>query len=313
MLLESGADVLLEEERTLLHLGVHLAVDEDTGVDVLLGVGAEVLVLRHDTLVELSDESEVFIAGVLVAEELVAHGGAGRAVGNESLDHEEVRRDVGGSIGQVVCDSNAEATVNLILALSTKVLDVLLLSLDPVRVEVGNGGDVRVSDLAVVTLVVVVGEDLPVVVTLHLPDVVEVVVVKVVVREALVGVKVVKVILPGDLGNLGAVHVDPDEATSINLDVDGEKTVLLLVKASAGIAVVALLRSDNGEGTESGNVVEGVDVLILILGDDKLEVGNLILEPVASVGETSLVCGEEPLLGEDGALLKLVHLNRSVP
>lgn len=181
VLLEKGADALLEEERALLHLGMHLAVDKDTGVDVLLGIGAEVLVLGHDTLVELSDESEVIVAGVLVAEEFVAHGGAGRAVGNEALDHEEVRRDVGGSVGEVVCDSDAETTVNLILSLGTKVLDVLLLSLDPVRVEVGDGGDIRVSDLAVIALVVVVGKDLPVVVTLHLPDVVEVVVLKVVV------------------------------------------------------------------------------------------------------------------------------------
>lgn len=123
------------------------------------------------------------------------------------------------------------------------------------------------------------------------------------------GVEVVKVILPSNLGDLGAVHVDPDEATSINLDMDGEKTILLLVKASAGITVITLLGSDDGEGTESGNVVEGIDVSVLVLCDDKLKVGDLILEPVASVAETSLVCGEKPLLGEDGTLLKLVHLN----
>ncbi|KAI6765722.1 hypothetical protein HG530_006792 [Fusarium avenaceum] len=309
VVLELLADALLEEERTLLHLGVHLAIDEDTGVDVLLSVGAEVLILGHDALVKLGDEVEVIVARVLVAEELVAHGGAGRAVGDEALDHEEMRRDVGGGIGKVVSDSNAESAVNLILSLSTKVLDVRLLCLDPVGVEVGNGGDIRVSNLAVVALVVVVGEDLPVVVTLHLPDVVEVVVVKVVVREALVGIEIVKVILPGDLRDLGTVHVDPDEATGINLDVNGKKTVLGLVKAGAGITVVTLLRSDNGESTEAGDVVEGVDVVVLILGNDKLEVGDLILEPVAGLLESGLVCGEEPLLGEDGTLLELVHLN----
>lgn len=309
MVLELLSDALLEEERTLLHLGVHLTVDEDTGVDVLLGVGAEVLVLRHDTLVELSDEVEVLVAGVLVAEELVSHDGARRAERNEALDHEEVRRDIGRGIGEVICDSDAESAVNLVLSLGTEVLDVRLLCLDPVRVEVGDGGDIRVSDLAVVALVVVVGKDLPVVVALHLPDVIELVVVKVVVGEALMCVKVVKVILPGDLRGLSAVHVDPDEATSINLNVDGEKTILLLVKASAGITVVTLLRSDDGEGTEAGDVVESVDVTILVASNDKLEVGHLILEPVTSVRDSGLVSGKEPLLGEDGALLKLVHLD----
>jgi hypothetical protein len=63
----------LEVQRTLLEARVHLAVDEDAGVDVLLRVFAQVLVLGHDALVDLVDELEVFFARVLVAEDLVLH------------------------------------------------------------------------------------------------------------------------------------------------------------------------------------------------------------------------------------------------
>jgi hypothetical protein len=86
----------LEVERALLEARVHFAVDEDAGVDVLLGVLAQVLVFGHDALVDLVDELEVCVAGVLVAEDLVLHGGAHGAVGYEALDHEEVRA---GSMG----------------------------------------------------------------------------------------------------------------------------------------------------------------------------------------------------------------------
>jgi hypothetical protein len=88
---DSLAAKLLEVERALLEARVHLAVDEDAGVDVLLRVLAEVLVLGHDALVDLVDELEVCVAGVLVAEDLVLHGRADGAVGHKALDHEEVR------------------------------------------------------------------------------------------------------------------------------------------------------------------------------------------------------------------------------
>lgn len=64
---------LLEVERTLFEARVHLTVDEDASVDVLLCVLAEVLVLGHDALVDLVDKLEVCVARVLVAEDLVLH------------------------------------------------------------------------------------------------------------------------------------------------------------------------------------------------------------------------------------------------
>ena len=90
MLRDGIAHTLLEEKGTLLHGGVQQPVHEDARVDVLLGVGAEVLVLRHDALVHRADGVEVFVAGVLVAEDFVSHCGLSGAVGDESLDEEEV-------------------------------------------------------------------------------------------------------------------------------------------------------------------------------------------------------------------------------
>lgn len=95
VLCDGLAAQLLEVEWALLEARVHFAVDEDAGVDVLLGVLAQVLVFGHDALVDLVDELEVFFAGVLVAEDLVLHGRADGAVGHEALDHEEVRTVVG--------------------------------------------------------------------------------------------------------------------------------------------------------------------------------------------------------------------------
>jgi hypothetical protein len=86
----SVAAEFLEVERTLLEARVHFTVDEDAGVDVLLGVFAQILVFGHDALIDLVDEVEIGVARVLVAEDLVLHGRAYGAVGHEALDHEEV-------------------------------------------------------------------------------------------------------------------------------------------------------------------------------------------------------------------------------
>lgn len=59
MLHDDLAAALLEEERTLLHVRVQLAVDEDTGVDVGLCALTQHLVLKHDTLVQVGDLAEL--------------------------------------------------------------------------------------------------------------------------------------------------------------------------------------------------------------------------------------------------------------
>jgi hypothetical protein len=43
----------------------------------------------------------------------------------------------------------------------------------------------------------------------------------------------------------------------------------------------------------------GLDVSLLILGDDELVASRVVLDPVAGIGDAVLVCGEEPFARED--------------
>lgn len=81
---------LLEMKRTLLHPGMKLAVDKDTSVEVLLRVHAQVLILRHDPFVHVTDEVEGLVGGVLVAVDFIAHHTLRGADRGEALHEEEV-------------------------------------------------------------------------------------------------------------------------------------------------------------------------------------------------------------------------------
>ena len=196
---------LLEKQRPLLHLRVQLAIHKHTGIEILLAVDAEVLVLGHDALVHVADDVEVVVRGVLVAVDFVAHNALRRACGCEPLHEEEVGRDVERGIGPEVRGRDAESLGDLVGSGRAVVLNVAGFGLDVVRVEVGDCGNVRVGDLAVVALVVVVGEDLPVELALHVPGVVEDVVLEVVVFEARLLVDAVEVVFPGYFGDLFGV------------------------------------------------------------------------------------------------------------
>lgn len=91
-------------------------------------------------------------------------------------------------------------------------LDVAVLGLDIVGVEIGDGRDVGVRDLAVVALVVVVCQDLPVEIARHIPSVIEGVVLEVVLLEPGLLVDALEVVFPGDLGGFAGVQVHPDES-----------------------------------------------------------------------------------------------------
>ena len=90
VLSDNFADGALEMQWAHLHLRVQEAVDKHASVQVLLCVDAEVLVLGHDALVHVAYEVEVFVCGVLVAVDFVAHDGLGWARGGEALHEEEV-------------------------------------------------------------------------------------------------------------------------------------------------------------------------------------------------------------------------------
>jgi hypothetical protein len=194
-------------------------------------------------------------------------------------------RDVEGGVGPEVGSGNSEALIDLVLSGSTVVLDVAGLGLDVVGVEIGDCGDIRVCNEAVVALVVIVGEDLPVEVPIHIPSVVEAVVFEIVVLESGLLVDAFEVVLPGNLRGLAGVQVHPDKAIAVEVGVSGEEI--------AG--------------------VECTDIALQVSGDDELVAGRIILHTVTGVGDTVLVGGEKPFSAEDRSLLKLVHGLRCVP
>jgi sulfur transfer complex TusBCD TusB component (DsrH family) len=91
MSLDGVAAKRLEEDGALLESGVHLAVDKNTTLNVLVGSEDKSLILRHDSLVDGID-SVVLLAGSLdVSVDLVNHLGFAGTAGGELLDEEEVR------------------------------------------------------------------------------------------------------------------------------------------------------------------------------------------------------------------------------
>lgn len=189
-----------------------------------------------------------------------------------------IRPEVGGG--------NSEALLNLVLSLRAVMLNMAVLCLDIVGVEVGDFGDIRVGDLTVVALIIIVGQNLPVEVALHIPGVVECIILEVVVVEPGLLIDTIKVVLPGDLGNLASVQVDPDETISVNVHMDRR-----------------------GETV----VEESFDASFLILEDDEFIANDIISNPVTSVGNTVLMGSEKPFPGEDRSSFKLIHALGGVP
>lgn len=65
---------------------------------------------------------------------------------------------------------------------------------------------------------------------------------------------------------------------------------------------------DNRIGAMAADVVKGIDLTLAVARYYEVEVCNLKVEPVPSVGNSVLVCDELPSAGEDGALLELIQL-----
>lgn len=297
VVLDDGvADVALEPEGALLHGGVELAVDEDAALNVSLGAEGEALVLRHDALVELVDEGELLLGGVLALVDLVAHAGGAHAGGDEALDHEEVLGDVDGGVGEEVGGGDEETLLDHLLGGGTVVHQVALVGVHDVGLNVGEVAEIRVGDAAVVALVVVVTEQLPVDSEVHLPGVVVLIGVPGVHLETLLGVGATVLLFPRGLGSLTTIKVDPDKVSAVDVDVNGENTVGVDIK-------VLDIFSD----------VERSNVSIAVAAQNIVESADLITAPVAGVGKAGDMGGEEPLLGEDGTSLKLVQLWGNVP
>lgn len=165
-------------------------------------------------------------------------------------------------------------------------LNMAVLCLDIVGVEVGDFGDVRVGDLAVVALIIIVGQDLPVEVALHIPGVVECIILEVVVVESGLLIDTGKVVLPGNLGNIASVQVDPDKTIPVNVHMDRRGEIV---------------------------VEECFDASFLILEDDEFIANDIISNPVTGVGDTVLMGSEKPFSGEYRAPFELKHALGGVP
>jgi hypothetical protein len=106
------------------------------------------------------------------------------------------------------------------------VLDMAILEVRVESLKVDEIRDIRVSGWTMVAFVKVVRKDLPVEIASNLVSVVELVVVKVEFAVSFLLVDVVEMLLPSHFRGLLSVHVDPDEAIDVDLDVDTEEIVL---------------------------------------------------------------------------------------
>lgn len=194
-------------------------------------------------------------------------------------------RDVEGCIRPEVCSGDSEALVDLVLPCGTVMLDMTVLGLDMVGVEVGDCGNVRVRDPAVVTFVIVVGQNLPVELAIHIPGMIKDVILKVIVLEPGLLIDTIKVVLPSNLGGLACVQVYPDETISVNVSMDRIEVV----------------------------VVEGTNAAFAVFGDDEFIANDTILNIVTRVGDSGLMSSKEPFPGEDRSSLELEHVLGRVP
>lgn len=126
---------------------------------------------------------------------------------------------------------NDQSLVPLLRFCGNIVNDVSTLRLNVVSLQVSHRRDIGVCCLAVIALVIVVSQDLPVIVAVHLPGVVEDIFIEVEVLVLLLGVGAGEVVLPRHLRRFFGVKVDPDEAIVVNVGVDVEKPILGFVEA----------------------------------------------------------------------------------
>lgn len=132
--------------------------------------------------------------------------------------------DCEGDVGKAVCGADLLAESLAIFRCVGLVLDVVALrvAVDVVGLEVDETScEIGVGSCAVVALVEIVREDLPVKRTDKVPGVVELVVIEVELVKPVLLVDVIKSVLPRYLGLLVGVHIDPDESVSVDAHVDG--------------------------------------------------------------------------------------------
>ena len=77
----------------------------------------------------------------------------------------------------------------------------------------------------ILTFIIIVSGNLPVVVGVQLPGMIILIVFKVVYVEPLLLVDLVKVVFPCNFWHLVCIQVDPDESIDIKMNMDGKKAI----------------------------------------------------------------------------------------
>lgn len=71
---QNTSDPVLKVERSLLQLGMHLSINKNTRIEVLLSVITEPFIFCQNPLEHFIDRREPFVAGILVSVDFVFHG-----------------------------------------------------------------------------------------------------------------------------------------------------------------------------------------------------------------------------------------------
>lgn len=237
-----------------------------------------------------------------------------------------------GRHGEVVGTGSVKTLLDLLWCGLAVVLDVSIFEIAVERLKVEEFRNIGVCRRAVVALVEIISQNLPVIFAFERISVVKIVVVEVVGFVAFLLVDVPEMFLPRHFWDFIRIHIDPDKAINVDLEVDSEKTVLLLVEVaqllvfrSFGKFAIQSVRPavvSTGEDlgisgtlflndrvcTVSTHVVECVDIALSVTSDDEVETCKLITNPVAGFLQPHAVGDEEPPLGEYSSALQLVHL-----
>lgn len=250
---------------------------------------------------------------------------------NEVRDRENLR-DNHGRYREVVGTGGIETLFYLLRGRGAMVLNVSIFEVAVERFKIKELGDIRMSRGAMITFVEVIRENLPVVFPVKLVGVIQLIVVEVVRFVSFLFVNVCEVLLPWDLGRCFAIHIHPDEAVDVDLDMNFEQTILILIKTvqvliarcfgelsiqsirpavvstsqNFGISMAFIL--NDRICTVSAYIVEGVDVVLSVTRDDEVEPSHLIAKPVTGLFQARAMGNEEPSFGENGTPFQLIHL-----
>ena len=83
----------------------------------------------------------------------------------------------------------------------------------------------------VIAFVVIVSQNLPIVVSIHLPDMVELIFIKFELLESFLRVDTGKIVFPSYLWLLLAIQIDPDETIDIDVKVNWKKAIEVFVES----------------------------------------------------------------------------------